>query len=67
MTIFGNLHPDGTLTDVRMISQSAILACPHCILVPEHYRDDESCRCDDSTHQEMVEWGYRWNGKVWAA
>lgn len=61
MTQFGKLNPDGTLSDVREIPQSELMACPHFILVPEHYRDDNSCRCDDPTHVEMREWGYAWS------
>lgn len=65
MTAFGTLHPDGSLTNVRMLPQSAMLACPHFIMVPEHYRADNSCRCDDKSHTEMKTWGYRWKGKRW--
>lgn len=60
MTEFGDLHPDGSFTNARTIKQSDLAACPHLILVPEHYRADGSCRCDDPTHAEMKEWGYTW-------
>jgi hypothetical protein len=43
------------------LKQSDILACSHCILVPEHYRDDGSCKCDDPEHVQMGAWGYHWN------
>ena len=65
MIQFGTLHPDGTLSDVRVISQNSIMECSHVIMIPDHYRPDGSCRCDDSTHEEMSEWGYAWTGKVW--
>lgn len=57
---FGTLHPDGSLTNVRYIKQSAIAACPHVIMVPEHYRTDASCKCDDPREQAMMirKWGY---------
>jgi hypothetical protein len=45
---FGSLTPDG-LTNVRVISQADLLACPRVILVAEHYRDDGTCRCDVAT------------------
>jgi hypothetical protein len=61
MIEFGVLHPDGTLTDTRTISQAAIIACPHVILVAEHYRPDGSCRCNDPGHNEMAEWEYTWD------
>ena len=56
MTMFGTLHPDGTLTNVRNLPQSAMLACPHFIMVAEHYRANNSCRCNDPKHTEMGEW-----------
>ena len=66
MTEFGTLHPDGSLTNVRTIRQEAILACPHVMLLAEHYRADGSCRCADPEHVEMVEWGYRWLDGRWS-
>ena len=65
MTEFGELSPDGTYRHVRTLKQSSMLKCPHAIMMPEHYRDDESCRCDDADHQEMAEWGDTWDGSQW--
>lgn len=62
---FGTLNPDGELTNVRMIKQSAMLECPWFIMMAMHYRADGSCRCNDSTHFEMQEWGYIWDGDHW--
>jgi len=64
----GKLEGDGrtlTVKHVRTLSRSSIGKCPHLIMVPGHYRADESCRCDDPSHTEMSEWGYAWNGKLW--
>lgn len=58
---FGTLHPDGTMTNPRIVRHSDVGKCPFLILVPEHYRDDGSCRCDDPDHREMAEWGYSWD------
>ena len=63
MTIFANLNPDGSLTNVREIKQSDMLKCPHVIMVAEHYRADGTCRCNDPEHKEMRAWGYRWSKK----
>lgn len=49
----------------RTISQQALLRCPHFILAPEHYREDETCRCTDPEHTEMEEWGYTWKDGRW--
>ena len=71
MTKFSKLRLDehGKLieTDVREIPQSAIQACPHCIMVADHYRPDGSCKCDDPNAHEMARWGYTWDGKEWVA
>jgi hypothetical protein len=57
---FGTLQPDGQLTNVRLIKQSSMTKCKFFIMDPRHYRDDQSCRCDDPEHRKMmiVEWGY---------
>jgi len=57
---FGTLFPDGTVTNVRLIRQSDIGKCPFVIMVPEHYREDGSCKCNDPEHRKMMikEWGY---------
>jgi hypothetical protein len=34
-------------------------------MMPEHYREDGSCRCDDPDHTDMDDWGYVWDGKLW--
>lgn len=66
---FGTLHPDGTVTDEREISKADIGACSFLIMVPEHYRADGTCRCDDQGHGEMVAWGYTWDEEAgrWVA
>ena len=65
----GELKPDGSfsVTHVRSIKQASMLKCPHFIMVPEHYRADESCRCNDPDHTEMADWGYVWDGSLWAS
>jgi hypothetical protein len=61
------LGPDDKLveTKIRILKQSDIGKCPHCIFAPEHYREDGSCKCDDHSEVVMAEWGYHWNGKRW--
>jgi hypothetical protein len=54
--------------EVYDMPTSMIKACPHFIFVPEHYRDDGTCRCDDNSADNtklMKEWGYTWDGKRW--
>lgn len=58
---FSTLHPDGSETDVRTIQQATIMACPHVIIVANHYREDGSCLCDDPDNADMAEWGYTWD------
>jgi hypothetical protein len=50
---------------VRTIQQSSIGNCPHFIFDPGHYREDETCRCNDPSHTDMAEWGYAWDGNSW--
>lgn len=66
MVRFSTLHAYGSESNVRVISQAAIRACPYFILSPKHYRDDETCRCDDPTHLEMRNWGYEWRDGRWS-
>lgn len=61
---FGTLEPSGRLTEVRTIPHAEIRACPHAIMVPEHYRPDGSCRCDDRSALEMADWGYWWSERT---
>ena len=65
----GTINKDGSLSivKVRTLKQSSMLKCPHVIMMPGHYRDDESCRCDDENHTDMAEWGYFWDGNVWTS
>jgi hypothetical protein len=57
---FGTLNRDGSLSNVRELTREAIGACPHVILVGDHYREDGSCRCNDPVEQARMirEWGY---------
>ncbi len=50
---------------VRVLNQSNLLDCPFVILMPEHYRRDGSCRCNDPEHTDMADWGYFWKGERW--
>lgn len=61
MTRFVELDENFNVVSERNIDQSAMLACPHALMVPEHYRIDQSCRCDDPTHTSMRAWGYVWS------
>ena len=67
MVEFGKLNPDGTYEVVRELPQGAISRCPHFILAIEHYRDDNSCKCNDPDDPNMSEWGYTWDPekKIW--
>ena len=66
MTEFGTLSQEGGYVRKGSLKQSSMLKCPHFIMVFEHYREDESCKCDDPTATEMADWGYTWDGKRWS-
>ena len=55
------------VTPIRTLEQSDIRACPHVIMMPEHYRTDGSCRCNSPDHTSMADWGYVWDGAAWVA
>lgn len=46
---------------IKMLKQSDIAKCPFYIFVPEHYRDDGTCKCNDAEHRRMMikQWGYK--------
>lgn len=53
-----SIYPDASRYQVR---QSYISECPFAIFaVPEHYRANGTCKCDDPEHREFMkrEWGY---------
>lgn len=62
---FGTLDESGGFQHSRTLRQSAVGRCRHFILDPQHYREDESCRCDDPTHTIMAEWGYEFGNGLW--
>lgn len=45
---------------VFTMKQSDLLKCPFAIMVPEHYREDGTCKCDDAAHREFMiaKWEY---------
>lgn len=44
----------------RTIKRSSFIACPFHIMVPEHYRDDGTCKCNDAAERARMveEWDY---------
>lgn len=60
MVRFSTIDKDGTESNVRDIRQEDIVACPYVIMVPRHYRNDGSCKCNDPQEQAMMirKWGY---------
>lgn len=58
---FSEMDAEGNVSSIRMIRQADIMKCPFYILVPDHYREDGTCKCDDPEHRAMMirEWGYK--------
>jgi len=58
---FGTLTTEGTVINVREIKHSSICKCPFFILVPDHYRSDGSCKCNDRAERDkmIAEWEYK--------
>ena len=57
----GKLNSDGTLSNVKELAQSSIGNCPFFIFIPDHYREDGTCKCTNAKERHMMikEWGYR--------
>ena len=45
---------------IVLMKQADILKCKFAIIMPEHYRSDGSCMCDDPDYRKMMirEWEY---------
>jgi len=58
---FGTLNPNGQVTNVKNLNGDDIRKCRFCILSPDHYRSDGSCKCNNREHRAMMiqEWEYR--------
>jgi hypothetical protein len=50
---------------IRTMKHSDFAKCEHVILLPSHYRDDGTCKCDDPNEKQMKKWGYRWKDGRW--
>ena len=59
--LFQKLNEDGNLSNVRKIKQSNIEKCEFYILLPEHYRQDGSCKCSNKKHRAKMikDWEYK--------
>jgi hypothetical protein len=58
---FGTIQEDGQLVNVRWIRYADMGRCKFTIMMPDHYRVDGSCKCDDLEHRQLMieEWGYK--------
>ena len=54
MPMFGDLNPDGSVSNERFIPQDAMKKCPHFIMVPEHYREASPIELDIHCKQLVV-------------
>lgn len=45
--VFSQMDNRGSVTKTRVINFSDIQRCPKVILVPEHYEEDGTCRCNN--------------------
>ena len=50
---------------IMRLKYSDIQKCPHCIFAPEHYREDDTCKCNDPDEKIMKSWGYKWKDGQW--
>lgn len=57
----GNFQAALNRRTVHIMKQSDLQKCKFAIIMPEHYREDGSCRCDEREHRAMMirAWGYK--------
>lgn len=55
------ISPDTPVAARHSIRHIDMGKCPFSILLPEHYRSDGSCKCDDKVHRQVMvqQWGYK--------
>jgi hypothetical protein len=53
--------PDGEWLKTAPIKQIKVRVCSHMILLPSHYRENGTCKCDDPGELVMRSWGYKWS------
>jgi hypothetical protein len=46
---------------LTILNQDMFKTCPFRIMMPEHYRADGTCKCNEREHAIMEEWGYKWD------
>lgn len=51
---FGTLSQENGFTVTKRIRHSQFQQCPFKILVPNHYREDGSCKCDDAEERKRL-------------
>lgn len=65
MMRFSKVDDQGHESEVRILSRGTIAKCPFLIFMPQHYRADGSCKCNDPNEKVMAEWGYVWRDGQW--
>lgn len=57
----GDVNREVNRATMRIMKHSDLRKCPFTILVPDHYRADGTCKCNDAEHRKMMirEWGYK--------
>jgi hypothetical protein len=55
-----NPPPGGSVTVSWTKPPTVIAKCPFLIMLPTHWREDGTCRCDCAEHRKvmMQDWGY---------
>jgi hypothetical protein len=51
--------------EIRMLKQSDIAKCPMYVFLPSHYRDDGSCRCNETSCETDGCMNHKFNGEIY--
>lgn len=66
MIHFDRLNVDtGEITHERDLSYDTIKKCPKAIFLAEHYRQDESCRCDEIACEIEGCYEKKWDDEIY--
>lgn len=50
--VFSKLDETGGVTEVRVLTLDTISKCPTLVFLPDHYREDGTCRHDEPNCEE---------------
>lgn len=63
--VFNRMDSEGHVTHIKTLSREVIGRCPTLIFLPEHYRDDGTCRHDEPNCEEGDCQNLKYEGEIY--